>query len=177
MVKINLLPIRSELRKKALVEHVVLLALCIVLVFIFEWFVQAAITGQRDSLRQEVASTKVEIKRLTIEAGEIEKFKVQKQELERKLDVIQALNAKKTGPVEILDELSLIIPEKAWITSLDNKGDNLVLEGLALDNTTIATFMKSLQASSHFDNVALILSQKEGGNHKFSIMCKIKLPA
>lgn len=34
MVKINLLPIKSELRKKALVEHVTLLALCIILVFI-----------------------------------------------------------------------------------------------------------------------------------------------
>ncbi|MCK7509133.1 MAG: PilN domain-containing protein [Desulfobacterales bacterium] len=71
----------------------------------------------------------MEIKRLTVEAGEIEKFKQQKQELERKLDVIQDLNAKKTGPVEVLDELSLIIPEKAWLTSLSNKGDNMVLEG------------------------------------------------
>jgi type IV pilus assembly protein PilN len=177
MVKVNLLPIRSELRKKALVEHVVLLALCIVLVFIFEWFVQTAITQQRDSLQNEVATTKLEIKKLTAEAGEIEKFKAQKQELERKLNVIEDLNAKKTGPVQILDELSLIIPEKAWLTSLDNKGDNLVLEGQALDNTTIATFMKRLQASTHFDNVALILSQQEGGRHKFSIICKIKMPA
>jgi type IV pilus assembly protein PilN len=91
--------------------------------------------------------------------------------------VIQSLNAKKTGPVEILDELSLIIPEKVWLTSLNNKGDDLVLEGLALDNTTIATFMKRLQASTHFDNVSLVLSQQEGGKHKFSITCKIKLPA
>jgi type IV pilus assembly protein PilN len=177
MVKINLLPIRTELRKKALVEHVVLLALCVVLVFILAWFVQTAINQQKESLQREVATTKLEIKKLTAEAGEIEKFKAQKQELERKLDVIQSLNAKKTGPVEILDELSLIIPEKAWLTSLNNKGDDLVLEGLALDNTTIATFMKSLQASTHFDNVSLVLSQQEGGKHKFSITCKIKLPA
>jgi type IV pilus assembly protein PilN len=177
MVKINLLPIRSELRKKALVEHLLLVALCLVLVFIFELFVQTAIINQRESLQGEVAATKMEIKKLTAEAGEIEKFKAQKQELERKLDVIQSLNAKKTGPVQILDELSLIVPEKAWITSLDNKGDNLVLEGQALDNTTIAAFMKRLQASTHFDNVTLVLSQKEGGNHRFSITCKIKLPA
>src|SRR5208337_9056 len=105
MVKINLLPIRLELRKKALVEHVVLLALCIFLLLIFEWFVQATITAQRESLVREVAATKLEIKKLTAEAGEIENFKQQKQELEKKLDVIQDLNAKKTGPVEILDEL------------------------------------------------------------------------
>jgi type IV pilus assembly protein PilN len=177
MVKINLLPIRTELRKKALVEHVILLALCVVLVFIFEGFVQAALNQQKESLLKEVATTKLEIKKLTAEAGEIENFKAQKLELERKLDVIQSLNAKKTGPVEMLDELSLILPEKAWLTSLTNSGDGLVLEGVALDNTTIAAFMKRLQASTHFDNVSLVLSQQEGGKHKFSITCKIKLPA
>jgi type IV pilus assembly protein PilN len=177
MVKINLLPIRLELRKKALVEHVIFLALCVFLILIFEWFVQATITSQRDSLIREIATTKVEIKKLTAEAGEIEKFKQQKQELEKKLDVIQNLNAKKTGPVEILDELSVIIPDKAWLTSLTNKGDSMVLEGQALDNTTIAAFMKQLQNSKHFDNVTLVLSQQEGGRQKFSITCKIKLSA
>ncbi len=175
MVKVNLLPIRIELRKKALVEHLILIVLCIVLVLIGEYFAQLTVTNQRESLQKEIADTKVEIKRLTAEAGEIEKFKKQKQELERKLDVIQDLNAKKTGPVEMLDELSLIIPEKAWLTSVTNKGDNIVLEGLAVDNPTIAAFMKQLQASKHFDNVTLVLSKQESGQQKFSITCKIKL--
>ncbi len=175
MVKVNLLPIRIELRKKALVEHLILIVLCIVLVLIWEYFAQLTVTNQRESLQKEIADTKVEIKRLTAEAGEIEKFKKQKQELERKLDVIQDLNAKKTGPVEMLDELSLIIPEKAWLTSVTNKGDNIVLEGLAVDNPTIAAFMKQLQASKHFDNVTLVLSKQESGQQKFSITCKIKL--
>jgi type IV pilus assembly protein PilN len=177
MVKINLLPIRLELRKKALIEHIVLIVLCVVLTLIFEWFIQITITSQREALIREVATTKIEIKKLTAEAGEIEKFKQQKQELEKKLDVIQDLNAKKTGPVEVLDELSTIIPDKAWLTSLSNKGDSMVLEGQAVDNTTIATFMKQLQASKHFDNVTLVLSQQEGGKQKFSITCKIKLSA
>jgi type IV pilus assembly protein PilN len=177
MVKINLLPIRLELRNKALVEHIVLIGLCVVLTLIFEWFIQATIITQRESLIREVAATKVEIKKLTVEAGEIEKFKQQKQELEKKLDVIQDLNAKKTGPVEVLDELSTLIPDKAWLTSLSNNGDSMVLEGQAVDNTTIATFMKQLQASKHFDNVTLVLSQQEGGKQKFSITCKIKLSA
>ncbi|HNQ84797.1 MAG TPA: PilN domain-containing protein [Deltaproteobacteria bacterium] len=175
MVKVNLLPIRVELRKKALVEHLILLMLCIALALIGAYFVQHAITQQREALKQEVADTKVEIKRLTAEAGEIEKFKQQKQELERKLDVIRELNAQKTGPVEMLDELSLIIPEKAWLSSITNKGATIVLEGSAVDNTTIATFMKQLQASKHFDNVTLVLSKQESGAQKFSITCKIKL--
>ncbi len=177
MVRINLLPIRLELRKKAMVEHVVLIGLCVLLTLIFVWFLQASVISQRESLIREVATTKLEIKKLTAEAGEIEKFKQQKQELEQKLDVIRDLNAKKTGPVEVLDELSTIIPEKAWLISLSNIGDNMVLDGQAIDNTTIATFMKQLQSSKHFDNVTLVLSQQEGGRQKFTITCKIKLSA
>lgn len=177
MVKINLLPIKSELRRKALVEHIVLLVLCITLVFILSWFVQASVTHQREILQREVTQTKLEIKKLTAEAGEIEKFKKQKQELERKLDIIKNLNTKKSGPVEVLDQLSLIIPEKAWVTSLNNTGNSLSLEGVAVDNPTIATFMKKLQASQYFNDVVLVLAQKQGDYHKFTITCKIKLPA
>ncbi|MGC9324655.1 MAG: PilN domain-containing protein [Desulfomonilia bacterium] len=177
MVKINLLPIKSELRRKALVEHIVLLCLCILLVLILAWFAQGSIINQKESLQKEIAATKLEIKKLTAEAGEIEKFKKQKQELERKLEIITDLNSQKTGPVEVLDQLSIIIPEKAWITSLNNSGTTLILEGLAVDNTTIASFMKRLQASEYFDEVALVLSQQDGANHKFTITCKVKLPA
>lgn len=177
MVKINLLPIKSELRQKALIEHVTLLCLCVALIFILSWFVQTSANNRKEALQQEVTETKLEIKRLTAEAGEIEKFKKQKQELEKKLDVIRELNAKKSGPVEILDQLSLLIPEKAWITSVNNSGNNLVLNGMAVDNPTIAFFMKNLQSSSHFQGVELELTQLEGSNHKFTIKCQIKLPS
>ena len=177
MVKINLLPIKSELRRKALIEHIVLLVLCVSLVFILSWFVQTSVNHQKEVLQQEITQTKLEIKKLTAEAGEIEKFKKQKQELERKLGIIQNLNTKKSGPVEILDQLSLIIPEKAWITSLKNSGNSLSLDGVAVDNPTIATFMKKLQSSQYFDNVVLLLAQKSGAFHKFTIKCKIKLPS
>jgi type IV pilus assembly protein PilN len=177
MVKINLLPIKSELRKKALIEHVTLLSLCIVLVFILSWSVQASVNHQKETLQKEVTSTKLEIKKLTAEAGEIEKFKQQKQELERKLEIITNLNAKKSGPVEVLDQLSLLIPEKAWITSMKNNGGNLVLDGVAVDNPTIASFMKNLQASPYFQDVNLEVTQQQGSNHRFTIKCKIKLPS
>ncbi|MFY9399462.1 MAG: PilN domain-containing protein [Desulfomonilia bacterium] len=177
MVKINLLPIKSELRKKALIEHVALLSLCIVLVFILSWFVQASVNNQKEALQQEVTSTKLEIKRLTAEASEIEKFKQQKQELDRKLEIITNLNSKKSGPVEVLDQLSLLMPEKAWITSMKNTGNDLVLDGAAVDNPTVASFMKNLQASPYFQDVNLEVIQQQGSNHRFTIKCKIKLPS
>ena len=77
----------------------------------------------------------------------------------------------------MLDEFSLLIPDKVWIKSLNNSGDKLVLEGLAVDNTVIAEFMKKLQGSQHFSDVELIMTEQEGMNNKFVIQCKVKAPA
>lgn len=176
MVTINLLPIKAELRRKALIQHVAVLGICILLVVVALGAVQTSIKYRRDGLQQDITDTKTEIQKLTIKAGEIEDFKKRKQELERKLDIIKDLNTKKTGPVQMLDELSILIPEKVWIKSLNNTGDKLVMEGVAVDNTVIAEFMKKLQGSQHFFDVELLLTEQEGLNNKFVIQCKVKLP-
>ncbi len=177
MVTINLLPVKAELRKKALLEHLIILAAALILLAIILAGVQTSVVNTRNDLNEEIAITKVEIQKLSKEAKEIEEFKKRKQELERKLGIIANLNTQKTGPVEVLDQLSLIIPEKAWIRSLNNSSNALVLEGFAVDNPTIALLMKRLQASQYFTDVELVLSQQDGSNHKFTIKCKIKLPA
>ncbi len=175
MVNINLLPIKAELRRKALIEHSTFLVLCILLVVIGLGFYQGSVKRQKEMLQREITQTKLEITKLTAIAGEIEEFKKRKQELDKKLEIIRSLNTKKTGQVEMLDQLSLIIPEKAWIKTLNNSGANLVLEGHAVDNPTIATFMKQLQLSPYFTNVDLVLAQQEGSNHKFTIKCSVNL--
>ncbi|MEA2102766.1 MAG: PilN domain-containing protein [Thermodesulfobacteriota bacterium] len=177
MVTINLLPIKSQLRQKALIEHISLIVLCILFIVTGLGFYQSSVQQQRSDIKAEIASTKMEIKKLTVVAGEIEQFKKRKQALERKLEIIQSLNKEKTAKVEILDQVSIVIPEKAWITSMNNKGKGLVMEGVALDNPTIATFMKKLQRSEYFNHVELVLSQQKDSNHQFTIKCQIRIPS
>ena len=177
MVTINLLPIKAELRRKALISQLAILGISIVALVVVLGAFHETLKIRRDNLQQEITDTRIEIQRLTVQAGEIEVFKKRKQELERKLDIIKDLNAKKAGPVQMLDELSILVPEKIWITSLSNTGGKLVMEGQGVDNTVIADFMKKLQGSQQFDDVELILTQQEGANVKFVIQCKVKLPA
>jgi type IV pilus assembly protein PilN len=177
MVTINLLPIKAELRRKALIQHVVVLGLFLVLLVLGLGAMQTSITYRRDNLQKEIVDTKEEIKALTIKAGEIEDFKKRKQELERKLDIIKELNTKKSGPVQMLDEISLIVPDKVWIKSMNIAANKVVLDGGAIDSTVIAEFMKKLQSSEHFSDVELVLVEQEGMNQRYTIQCKVKQPA
>jgi len=103
---------------------------------------------ERDALSQRV----VILKKKTKEVEDLEK---NKDLLRQKLTTIATLKARKQGPVHILDDLNLAVPERAWVTSVSQKDDKLIIEGVALDNQTVAEFMRSLGQSKYFQAVDL----------------------
>jgi len=174
MVTINLLPVKAELRLNAIIQHVIVFAVCVGIIVVGLGILQGTMKREKTSIESDIQTTQVQITELKVKAEEIEKVKKRRVELEKKLQVINDLSIQKTGPVEVLDELSMLIPEKAWISSFTNTGEKVVLDGTAVDNTIIAEFMKRLQGSKHYTDVELVLSEQEGLNHKFVIQCKIK---
>jgi hypothetical protein len=55
----------------------------------------------------------------------------------------------------------MAVPERAWITKVEESGGKFTISGRALDNQTVADFMRDLEASDYFENVDLIeTSQK-----------------
>jgi type IV pilus assembly protein PilN len=174
MVTINLLPVKDELRLNAIIQHIVVFAVWVGIVIVGLGVLQGPMTREKSMIESDIQTPQIQIKELKVKAEEIEKVKKRRMELEKKLQVINDLSIQKTGPVEDLDELSMLIPEKAWIGSFTNTGDKVVIDGTAVDNTIIAEFMKRLQGSKHYTDVELVFSQQEGLNHKFVIQCKIK---
>ncbi|MFN8642991.1 MAG: PilN domain-containing protein [Candidatus Binatia bacterium] len=72
-----------------------------------------------------------------------------------KLQIIQDLNRQAGRPARVLDDLSLAAPENLWLIDFNEVGSNATFTGLALDNETIAKFMRQLQASPYFYGVDL----------------------
>jgi len=174
MVTINLLPVKDQLRLNAIIQHIIVFAVCVGIVIVGLGVLQGTMKREKSMIESDIQTTQIQIKELKVKAEEIEKVKKRRVELEKKLQVINDLSIQKTGPVEVLDELSMLMPEKAWIGSFTNTGDKVVIDGTAVDNTIIAEFMKRLQGSKHYTDVELVFSQQEGLNHKFVIQCKIK---
>ena len=101
-------------------------------------------------------------------------------EIQSKLDVIRGLEAKKTGPVRLLDEIAMAIPkDKLWLRSLDEKKGVLTLNGTAMDNDTVAVFMTNLEKAAHITSVDLQSTKlKSISAHKlnvtdFIVNCKL----
>jgi type IV pilus assembly protein PilN len=108
-----------------------------------------------------VAQLKADVERYKPQQDLIMKFKSRKQHLQDKLDVIDSLEKARNGPVRVLDEISLRVPDRLWLTSISTKGTEIRLKGKSLDTGVVADFLRGLNGSEYFKNVDL--EKTEGG--------------
>ncbi len=160
MIRINLLPVRAEKRKQTLRKHIVVVGAylaCLILVLLS---VTIALNGKITSLEGRIAQQKKDIARLDKIIKEVEDYEEKLKDLAQKIEVIQALKLRQRGPARPFHELAQLIPEKLWIEKLSESGGKMVIEGYAIDNQTLATFMTKLEQSPQFQKVRLSVSKQ-----------------
>jgi len=156
MIRINLLSTREieaeEGRRKDVVVSVLCLggvaALCLI-VFVYQFF-------RTTMLQRQLAALKTEMAAMEGEAKEVNDLQIKITALKQKLAVIDDLGKKKVGPVRVMESLSTSAPERLWLTEFKENGGTLTLTGTAIDNQTIADFLKALQSSQYFKDVELV---------------------
>lgn len=96
---------------------------------------------------QRLQSELTHVQKITKEVKDLE---AKKAEYNRKLVIIAKLKKNKLGPVRVLDDLNQALPEKAWLTEVKEQEDSLQITGRALDNQTVASFIRELEKSDYF---------------------------
>ncbi len=87
---------------------------------------------------------------------EVENYEKNKKVLENKNRVIEQLRKNQGGPVRLLDHVSQSLdPLKIWLTSVEEGGSQIVVDGRALATDDVVEFVKSLQRSNYFSSVLL----------------------
>ncbi len=177
MIRINLLPVRETKKKKTTRQMFSILALSLGLVALILVFTHLSLSSQINQVQAQIVGYNEEIKRLKIDTKDVDKFKAEKEDLQRRLNIIYALQRAKTGPVRVLDDLSMALPGKLWLTSLREKGGKMEIKGIAFDNQDIAKFMTNLESYGVIKNVELVISQqlekKEMKLKEFTLTCQV----
>ena len=156
MIKINLLPFRAARKKENIRRQISIYALSVVCLALVLGFVFLNLGRTLAALEADRSSKKKELATYAETTKKIEALKKKIAEVRAKLDVIKELEKNKTGPVLLLDELSMAVPkEKLWLTALDEKKGLLTLKGTAMDNDTVALFMTNLETAKHIVSVDL----------------------
>jgi type IV pilus assembly protein PilN len=153
MIRINLVRGKRKKRREINLDFAYLIVPALVLAGTF--YFHTTVTGKIDRLNADIQKANADIERLKKEIGEVEKFKIRKAELQKKVDIISNLQTGRVGPVRYFEAISAAIPEKCWIDQLTIQSDKVTLSGVALNNHTIANFMTALGQSGRFRDVVL----------------------
>jgi type IV pilus assembly protein PilN len=179
MIKINLLLARKEKKKVWLGKEFIVLILSIVLLLVLLGAIQWRLGREKENTRTQISETKREIDRYRSLTAELNRHKEEEKKLQEKLNVINSLKKEKASPAKVLDELSIDKPEKLQLESVKKTGSKLGIEGIALDDETIVSFMTNLRKSKLFKTVDLVVSEQVEQNKiklkKFILSCEIIL--
>lgn len=179
MIKINLLPFRAARKKENIRRQISIYALIVIFVLVVTGYYFLTLNREISRLETEKAQKKKELATYAQTTKKIKALRIKIKKIKGKLNVIQDLEKKKTGPVLLLDEIATAVPrDRVWLSSLSERAGILTLKGTARDNDTVAQFMTNLEKKKHINSVDLSSAQlKELKSHQmnvtdFVITCK-----
>ena len=159
-------------------EFIVLIVSVLLLLGVFI-LVQWKIDNEKEKLLGQITENKKEIDHYKNQIAEINKAKASQKIVQDKLNIINALRKEKASAARVLDEISISKLEKIQLESVKKDGTKLGIEGVAIDDETVANFMTSLRKSKVFKNVDLIVSEQIEQSKikvkRFVLSCEILL--
>ena len=126
---------------------------------------------------QKLEARKQELAKILREIEDLEK---KKELIEKQTAIVEKLKKTSALSAYVLNEVANITPnERMWLTGLDQTGNSMKLEGMALDNQTVAEYMQQLESSKYISGVTLTssaLATYAGRNlKKFSLSCTVSM--
>jgi type IV pilus assembly protein PilN len=181
MIRINLLPVRAKKKRNTSIYQIVAMSAVVMVASVTAFTVHTVYANQVEEREKKISENDTEVKRLQKIIGEVNQLDKQKTRLLNQLAVIDKLEKGKRGPVRVLDELSGSIPKRVWITSFREQGGALSITGAAMDNSDISDFMRALQKTPYFTDVALKFTQADQRDgvtvYNFEIGCRVNYSA
>lgn len=191
MIKINLLPEKKKKKARVAIPKIAIPKITIPSVPTLQMAVVSVITlvvlgflwfsiEKKISVRNAEKKTKEKtLSELKAKVKEVEYYERNNKNFEEKTNIIEQLRKAQSGPVRLLDEISTGIPERVWLSSLNESGGTINIEGLAFSNSDIVLFVNNLKDSKYLTDVFLIesrqTSQEKLSVFQFRMICKVRV--
>ena len=157
MIRINLIPFRAARKKENIRRQVSVFLLSLILVLIVAFWFNYLLSSNIKKLNKQIETTQAQVDKYNKINQEIEEIKAKLELLNKKIQVIKSLDLNRKAPVELLNDMSLLVVEKRmWLTSLSEKAGKVKVDGISVDNPTIAEYMSRLENSKKYSDVKLL---------------------
>ena len=194
MIRINLLPYRESRKKATILRQINIFLVVFFVVFVALFYYSIWLGNKINDLNTKIKTTKTILAQAEMQAKKVDQIQKELDKLGHKTDVIKNIEMNRRAPVILLENMTKMVNEKAfisspdtstsndnrpvkrlWFNSFESSGEKINIKGIALDNKTIADFMSRLEDSKLYTNVNLktITQQKVNKLNlkKFQIDC------
>ncbi|MBE3124178.1 MAG: PilN domain-containing protein [Acidobacteria bacterium] len=151
--------ISEEGRKKGTSLGNLVFLLLVIGLGLFYFFQQKAFDRENTSL----AEARQEKSQLQYVEAKLEEQRKARESLDRKITLIESLNAQRDLAPRLMDELSRRLPDWVWLSEVTYDDKGIQIKGRALSNNLVADYISSLEASPQVMNVNLVSSTQRAG--------------
>jgi type IV pilus assembly protein PilN len=160
MIRINLLP-KEEIPRTRTIKMPevgafvpVAIAAAVVFLCVGMSVVQGRSLSKLDS---DVAELRSESQRLAPQIARIKQLQREREQLDRRLDVITSLDAERYFRVHLMSELARRIPENTWLDRVEEVSPGRYeIEGMTFSNFLVADFLRNLDESDYYHSMDLV---------------------
>ena len=114
----------------------------------------AAQQSRNQLLQQEIAQLDQRIRK-------IQALEETKADLLARMNVIQQLQESRPEVVHLFDELVQAIPDGVFLTTVNQQGNRVEIEGRAQSNARVSAFMRNINASAWINDPQLLVIENK----------------
>ncbi len=135
------------------------------------------LSGERERILQVRAELQQQSLQLSAVRAELSRYEAQKNRLEERARIIEQLRSAQKGPVQLLNAVIASLPTepRLWLTSLEQTGNTVAIQGRAFDVPAIAEFIAELGKHPPFQRVELNFWRDEQDSLAFGLNCLMKV--
>lgn len=181
MPHINLLPWRDELKKEQQKAFGITAGIVVAIGAVVVYGAMSMVDGMIQHQRDRNAYLEQEIKALDRRIAEIRELEQRKNALLARMNVIEQLQASRPEIVHLFDELVRTMPDGVHLTSIEQRGANLTINGVAQSSARVSGYMRAIESSEYLsinrlDLIQSVMQQRDRAQ-QFVLQAKQVSPA
>ncbi|MCF2858875.1 PilN domain-containing protein [Pseudoalteromonas sp. SMS1] len=147
MPHINLLPWREQQRQASQQKFLTILAVIVASSLALMYLMGTFYDGLRQGQEIKNRYLQGEIVKLDKRIGEIEGLNKQKENLQRRIRLIEVLQSNRNLGTQIIDEVARVVPAGVYLTSLERSGDMIKVIGRSESNNRLSQMLRAVESS------------------------------
>jgi type IV pilus assembly protein PilN len=112
------------------------------------WWMEKRKLNERE---ETVTVRKAEADKLEAIIRDVEEYQKRKDNLQKRIDLINQLKQNQRGPVRIMDQVSRDLPDLVWLDKMSINNGFITLTGRGLNPNAIANFVENIKNDPYFE--------------------------